>query len=51
VLCREHTYLSFSFEVLMRENEYQASLIKRINALLPGCTVLKNDCIRTVGLY
>ena len=43
MLCREHTYLSFSFEVFMRENEYQALLIKRISALLPGCTVLKND--------
>jgi len=27
----------------MRENEYQAHLIKRIHALLPGCIVLKND--------
>lgn len=27
----------------MRENEYQARIIRRIKLLLPGCIVLKND--------
>ena len=27
----------------MRENEYQAKLIKKIKQAIPGCTVLKND--------
>lgn len=27
----------------MRENEYQAHLIKRLKRDFPGCTVLKND--------
>lgn len=27
----------------MRENQYQAYLIKRIKSELPGCVVLKND--------
>lgn len=27
----------------MRENEYQAQLIKKLKRLLPGCVVLKND--------
>lgn len=27
----------------MTEREYQAHLIKKLHALLPGCTVLKND--------
>lgn len=27
----------------MRENEYQAKLIKKITKLLPGCIILKND--------
>ena len=27
----------------MRESQYQAGLIKRIERLLPGCLVLKND--------
>jgi hypothetical protein len=27
----------------MRENEYQSGLIKRIQALMPDCLVLKND--------
>lgn len=34
----------FSFEVPMKnENEYQGDLIKKIELLIPGCTVLKND--------
>ena len=28
---------------MKNENEYQGNLIKKIEALLPGCTVLKND--------
>lgn len=27
----------------MRENQFQADLIKEIKALLPGCIVMKND--------
>lgn len=27
----------------MRENTYQARLIKRLSKLLPGCFILKND--------
>lgn len=27
----------------MRENEYQAKLIKKLKVLFPGCMVLKND--------
>lgn len=27
----------------MRENEYQAKLIPKIQALLPGCLIMKND--------
>lgn len=27
----------------MRENEYQAALIRRLKRRLPGCVVLKND--------
>lgn len=27
----------------MRENEYQSNLKKKIEALIPGCYVLKND--------
>jgi len=35
--------LSFSFEVLMKENQFQAQLIKEVKTRLPGCYVLKND--------
>lgn len=35
--------LHFSFEVFMKENEFQAQLIKDVKSLLPGCYVLKND--------
>jgi hypothetical protein len=28
---------------MMRESTYQAGLIKRIETLIPGCVVLKND--------
>ncbi len=35
--------LSFSFEVFMKENKFQAQLIKDVKSLLPGCYVLKND--------
>lgn len=27
----------------MKENEYQSKLIKKIEKLLPGCLILKND--------
>jgi len=27
----------------MKENNYQARLIKKINAMFPGCVILKND--------
>lgn len=32
------------------ESEYQAKLIKRIQAKLPGCFVLKNDPSETQGI-
>jgi hypothetical protein len=35
--------LSFLRRCSMLESEYQAGLIKRIKALLPGCHILKND--------
>lgn len=36
--------LYFLFEVVMTpEAKFQASLIKKIKALLPGCYILKND--------
>lgn len=39
-----HVLPLFLFEVFMKnENEYQGELIKRIEALIPGCLVLKND--------
>ena len=33
----------------MRENEYQAKLIKKINDLIPGCIIHKNDSSRIQG--
>lgn len=34
----------------MRENAYQARLIKKIKKLLPGCMVLKNDANYIQGI-
>lgn len=34
----------------MKENEYQALLIKKIEALLPGCLILKNDANYRQGI-
>jgi len=34
----------------MRENEYQAYLIKKLKALFPGCVVLKNDSSYIQGI-
>ena len=34
----------------MRENEYQAKLIKKLYRLFPGCQVLKNDADYQQGI-
>lgn len=34
----------------MTESQYQAGLIKKIKALLPGCVVLKNDSSYQQGI-
>lgn len=34
----------------MTESQYQAALIKKIKALLPGCVVLKNDSSYQQGI-
>lgn len=34
----------------MRESEYQASLIKKIKKLYPGCIVMKNDSSYMQGI-
>lgn len=37
-------------ELSLRENRYQASLIKRIYKRLPGCLVLQNDSALVQGI-
>jgi hypothetical protein len=34
----------------MRENSYQAKLIRRIEQMLPGCVILKNDSAYLQGV-
>jgi hypothetical protein len=34
---------TFFLEIIMKENKYQADLIKRIKAQFPGIVILKND--------
>lgn len=35
----------------MRENQYQAGLIRRIKERIPGCIVLKNDANYLQGIF
>ena len=35
----------------MRENQYQAGLIRRIKERIPGCIVLKNDANYIQGIF
>lgn len=34
----------------MRESEYQARVIKKIQSMFPGCTILKNDANYLQGI-